>query len=296
MVLLAGALAACGGGADGGGPTSIGDALGLPDEQAFRERERDVQEAIRQCMADEGFDYVPVDPSEMNIELAGPGIRPDAEFRRQYGYGVTTRLDRTGEGDDTDPNAAIREALSDTDREAYDRALHGDLAAGVGGDGEVFIQVGPGGEMSGTEAGTPVEPEDAGCFGKAQSEVGGDDAFNPEIGRQLMEMEERIQSDARMVAALEAWSSCMREAGFEYDSPRDIHGDLFERLQALRGPDDEHGRPTGDEAGLARLQDEELAIAAADDECWAEHLRDVEEEVRAEHEGDFVDELGSEGR
>jgi len=290
LVAVLAALTACGGDGAGDRPTSIEEALGMPDEEDFQQRERAVQDAIRECMAAEGFEYIPVDVSGAGIRIARPGDRPDPEFRAQFGYGVTTNLDRELDGNaPDDPNAEIRDSLSESDREAYDRALHGRLAEQFDG-GEVNIRIGPGGRISGGEDGEEITPEDAGCFGQAQASVR-DEAFDPEVGRQLMDMEQRIESDPRMVEATRAWSSCMRDAGFDYASPRDIVDALMERLEALRGPDDENGNPTGDEAGLARLQDEERATARADDECWDEHLREVEAEVRAEYEDELLDEL-----
>lgn len=282
--------AACGGGDDGGTNAS---ALDLPDEQDFQAHERAVQDALRDCMADEGFEYVPIDPSSMHVQLAGPGDRPPADFREKYGYGISTMIgeeppDGKVEGDD-DPNAAIRDALSEEDLAAYNRALYGDMASAMGDGSEVRIHIGPDGAVSGGGSeGEMVSPEDTGCFGTAQESVQGDGAFDPEVGRAFMEVEDRVRTDARMVEATAAWSSCMRDAGFDYESPRDIHEDIEQRLEALRGPDDAEGNPTGDEAGLARLQDEERATAKADDECWEEHLQDVEEKVRAEYEQEVL--------
>jgi hypothetical protein len=305
-------LAACGSD-DADDPTTLAEAIGLPTEEDFQEREREVQAAIRDCMVDEGFEYIPIDPSTMNIQIATPGDRPPAEFTETYGYGVTTMLgERLADGEiagggggvgiatssdgQDDPNSAIREALSEADREAYDKALHGELREGQ--DGEVSVAIGPGGEVrSGEEDGPTFSLDDAGCFGQAQEEVG-QPLSDPEIGGELRELEERIETDGRTVDAIEAWSACMGDAGYDYASPRDIREALESRLDALRGPDDENGKPTVDEAALALLQEEELATARADEDCWEEHLKDVQADVRAEYEQEFLGDhpdLGSEG-
>ena len=46
------------------------------------------------------------------------------------------------------------------------------------------------------------------------------------------ELEERINQDQRMVRAVEKWSACMAERGFEYEEPEQIDEDMIKRFKA----------------------------------------------------------------
>jgi hypothetical protein len=85
-----------------------------------------------------------------------------------------------------------------------------------------------------------------------------------------------------MIAAIENWSTCMREAGFDYDSPEDIESNLDDRLDAvLDGADPETLSPDG-QAALTELQGEERAIAIADYDCEVEHIVPAEQQIETE--------------
>lgn len=310
--MVAGALAAvalagaCGDRAPDAAPATVGEALGL-DGSDFREREAKVQEAVRRCMEDEGFDYIPMDASAMNVQIRSPGSDDNAEFRRTKGYGITTTFgDRPTssvevEGD-SDPNQMIREALTEEEQAAYDKALFG-AAAGEARRGEFAVRVGPGpgGAVAAEDAGEAPDLFQAGCFGKAQSEVGDNNRLQ-RVGPRLQEMEERISSDPRMVKANADWAACMADAGFDFDKPEDIVPFLFGKLQALHEDGDDGaqddpeaprgitiGGPPPDSPELAALQQEELALAKVDDDCSERtDRRDTAKKVRAEAEKQFL--------
>ena len=307
-------------------PTSIQDALGM-DENAMQEREAKVQEEVRKCMAAEGFEYVPMDPSRMNVRMVGPGTEDDAEFRRTKGYGITTifgegmaTAEQDGSAND-DPNREIREALSDEDKEAYDKALFGRTATADGEGGTFSVQVGPGGVVTSDGEGE-FGPSEAGCFGKAQEAVGTDDDRIQRVGPKLQELQERIASDPRLVKANADWAECMADAGYDFESPDKIPEYLFGKMsdlqEALGGGDDDGGGDNsrgpvvvGGPGGaidieaianspeLAALQREELALAKADDGCASSTGRkDTAKKVRAEAEKRFLEEnpnLGQDG-
>src|SRR5207237_494338 len=164
-------------------------------------REVKVQEKVRTCMKAQGFDYVPIDPSQsgMTVRVGGPDRGPendDPEFRRTKGYGITTGFhDRPATAEQArDPNQAIRDRLSDADKEADDRALFGKAAEQMttnGGErGFVVAAPAPGGAGG---AGGPerANPADEGCFGTAQREVPGGPAT---LGNSLEELRKRIES------------------------------------------------------------------------------------------------------
>lgn len=312
-VVALGLLGACGDKpTEAAQPTSIRDALGM-DENSFQEREAKVQEEVRKCMAAEGFDYIPMDPSRMNVRMVGPGMEDDAEFRRTKGYGITTMFgERAEEAPDDDgnddPNRAIREALSDEDKEAYDKALFGRTATADGEGGSFSVRVSPGGGVvAGDGEGESLDLSDAGCFGKAQEAVGSEDRLR-RIGPKLQELQERIASDPRMVKADAEWAECMSDAGYDFESPEKIPEYLFGKMNELQkelggggggvtasaGPDGP--MPFDMEAianspELAALQREELALAKADDGCAESTGRaDIAKKVRAEAEKRFLEE------
>lgn len=309
-------------------PTSIQDALGM-DENAMQEREAKVQEEVRKCMAAEGFEYVPMDPSRMNVRMVGPGTEDDAEFRRTKGYGITTMFGEGAssaelgdDGGNDDPNQKIREALSDEDKEAYDKALFGRTATKDGEHGTFSVQVGPGGVVTSDGEGE-FGPSEAGCFGKAQEAVGNDNERLQRVGPKLQELQERIASDPRMVKANADWAECMADAGYDFESPEKIPEFLFGKMSDLQealgggGGDDGAGDSRGpviiggpggggidveaiaNSPELAALQREELAIAKADDGCAESTGRkDTAKKVRTEAEKRFLEEnpnLGQDG-
>jgi hypothetical protein len=313
-IALALAGAACGG--DGGAeargrPESLEEALGLGQEDV-QAREAKVQEAVRRCMQEQGFEYVPMDTSQLNVRIVGRGGIGGPADRATRGYGITTGDDGPvapgGNGPD-DPNQAIRQALSEADRAAYDRALFGRTAdAHVGDNGSaggfvfspgVPVAGGPGGGEVG-EAAEPATPVDPGCFGRAQAEVGGSSLQR--IAPELQELQELIDADPRLVRVNAEWSRCMADAGYSFDTPDEIVRHLFRRLQEATG-----GGPPGSPvirtpgAGLtpelAELQREERAIAAADDACAEQTGRtELAERVRAEAERQFLEDNPDLGR
>jgi hypothetical protein len=265
--IVALSLVGCGGGTPDGAaskPKSFEAAIGL-DQASIRAREAKVQEEVRTCMKNEGFDYVPLDPAQGNFKVSIGGLDQglrDKQFRKTKGYGITTGgMEASGpaNGGKDDPNKTIRDALSDADKEAYDRALFGAAAAERGqagevmGGGPVIHRSGPEGQDDGGQSG---------CFGKAQSKVPGGPA---ELGASLKDLGQRIESDPEVVAAGSKWASCMAVAGFQqFEKPREIPEHLMGKLEALTsGKDPSEVDPTL----LSQLQQEELAIARADDRC-----------------------------
>jgi hypothetical protein len=280
VVVTALAATGCGGddnAASNEPPKNVEEQLGF--EQAdIAVRQSRVEAAIRDCMRQEGFEYVPVDPVAQRAAVLGSGRLSEADFMKQFGYGISTLWGRGGA--QADPNERIRGTLSAADRRAYNRAL--------------------GGENPGATFTSAVENGDftklGGCTLKATEEAfGGADVLTQLVGR-LDQLDERILEDQRMVRAIERWSSCMADAGFRYEDPEAIDSDLFDRMEEIVGPvpaqfatgpaPGESPRPY-DRAKLAALQREEVAIARADDACERKHIAPVEDAVRPQYEADF---------
>jgi hypothetical protein len=275
-----------GGGAEDGSVT-LTDLLGgdsLADRATqVREADRRRQELVRDCMADQGFDYVVhVTAGRVENAMGLPTDLTDEEFRRKYGYGIATGFEASlnrppGQGGPDvaeDPNVAIVDALSPAERTAYEHTLHGsDNAEGAA----------------------------AGCEGKAIEATDRAGQLTTELGDQLEDLRARIDADSRVVAAQKDWVACMKDAGYPYADVRAIRTEILHRLNPLN--DDVMGEdvPEGMVAGRAgvTLSDEqrkllgqirsfELAVANADQECRTD-LDKVRRKVRAEYEARFVD-------
>jgi hypothetical protein len=271
--------------------------FGGPDDGAADQRE--YEELIRVCMVDLGFEYIPYEPQVYDPSTAA---LEQAEFREQYGYGVSTYIDQEmpSEEEYVDPNQPYIDSLSPANQEAYNEALWGDSFD------EPYV-----------EGDEPPEP--TGCAAEAGEEVWGDMTSQEDqsLYDDLDEMEQAIQADERLVAATEDWADCMAEAGFDYESQNAIYDDLNTQVSEIMGWDSGGGaaiaRPVGkaasddqvpwvsdtavageeqqeyDHEALAELQAYELSVAEADDACREEHLTDVEAEVREDHQADFLE-------
>jgi hypothetical protein len=270
------ALAACG---DDEPPPQ--DVVELEDQLGFSEsgvieRQTRVEGVIQACMKAQGFDYVPVDPLAQRAALTGKARMTDEEFLEQFGYGISTLFGR-GETE-ADPNDRIRKTLSPADRAAYDRTLWGE------NPGLTFS------EAIDSDAATEL----GGCTRQATEEVFGGATVLARIQGKFDELEERITQDQRMVRAVEKWSKCMADKGYQYDEPEEIDTDLIRRFKAILGAAVQPGATapptrgtTYDRAALAALQREEVKIANADLACEKEHITPVELEVRPQYEDSF---------
>jgi hypothetical protein len=282
IALLAAAIAigACGDEASteaNAPPVDIEDKLGF-DEAGIIARQSRAEAAIRECMRNEGFEYVPVDPLAQRAAVLGSSRLSDEEFLEQFGYGISTLWGR-GRAE-ADPNERLRLALSPADRRVYDRVLWGENS------GATFTAAVDSGDFEAL----------GGCTRKATEAVFGGAQVLTEIQGKLDALEERILQDQRMVRAIERWSRCMAEAGYQYEEPEAIDSDLFERMEKIVGP--LPGQfATGPEAGdkpqpynhakLTALQQEEVAIARADHRCELEHITPVEEKVTPQYSDEF---------
>lgn len=273
-------LAGCGGDkADAAkSDVSLEEQLGLGDE-GIRLRQANAENLVRDCMKAQGFDYVPVDPNAQQAALTGAQGMSEADFEKQYGYGITTLYEQRRQLAIAGPNKTIRDSLSEPDRKAYDKALHGDDPTAT------FYDAIDTGDF--TRLG--------GCLKTATEQVFGGADVLTSLSAKLDELDEKIRADARMVKAVKDWSACMREAGFDgLEEQEEVDEILAQKLEAIVGSPEDIAETGGaseyDKAALAALQQEEVAMVAADIKCEEEHVEDVEEEVTAEYEADFREE------
>ena len=268
-------------------------------------------------MAQEGFEYIPaIHP------ISSSGFAFDQEeYAREQGFGITTWYGQEDpfvfeEGDWVDPNEAIVEALSDSEREAYYEVLYGRFDEVVSGE------VDP-------ETGEPLPIEDPfgrGCQGEAFEQVyGARNEVWEQLGPEFEEMTQRVFADPRFQEADKVWAACMADRGYPYNSVEQMYGEVHEdfqrRLEEIVGPhggfvdpfegwtqeeietfmteksqdeiDDfyEQARQQEqkdiDQDALAVLQQEERDLAVAAFGC-GQDLEDSLEELRQEYEGRFI--------
>ena len=317
-------------------PETLADYLGYdfddPEAAAAQamEDERRVEESIARCMAQEGFEYIPAVRPASSSRFAFD----QEEFAREQGFGITTWFGRedsflSQEQDDwEDPNQAIVDSLSESERDAYDEVLHGVF------DESAFSEVDP-------DTGEPAFPDDpfgGGCQGQAYEEVyGAREELWQKLGPELEELWQRVMADPRFEEADREWVECMADRGYSYDGIDSLYEEVYEefqrRLDEITGGADPFGDPFEDwteeeidaffeerseeeiedffaqasrqevdevdQDALAALQQEEIDLAVAAFECQ-EGLMDTYEELQREYEGRFIrenrdvlDQLGS---
>ena len=265
-------LTGCGGGGeDEDERESVDEEIGL-DEDGVLQRQAQAEDLVRDCMKAQGYNYVPVDPTQRRADLLGSAGVSSEDFERRFGYGITTLFEQNRR---LRAEQAAAAGVSDADRAAFDRALYGERA-----DASLFEALDA---ADFTRLG--------GCSREAVVQVFGGPEVVQRLQAALDQLDQRIASDPRMVPAVAAWSACMRAAGYELARPQDVDSTLAAKLEAIVGPPEQSGAVVDyDRAALAALQREEVAMVAADISCEEEHLAPVEDEVQAEAEETFREE------
>lgn len=322
VLALAGTLVAfgCGGGrggnSDGGSSggdqrpdgrdlTPLEEYWGRPRDpepggsgEQMRAQQQRIEEQLVDCMRDRGFTYIPIEPAvpPAGDERDGPSSLPPEEFAQQYGYGMFAMDDSAlgVESPPADPNQAVVDAMSEEERAAYERALHGIVD-----------------EMSG-------EVTAEGCAREVTSAVLGEPAAPeppPEEFEGLLEemdaLGARISEDPRVIEATEAWVECMAEA--DYPGLTTVNDGLnlvqqhFVDLMGGDAASDGSGGASGDTApGVnppqltadqeAEMREFEIEVAIADHGCQAGDgdYADVQYEVQVDVEQQFIEQHGDE--
>lgn len=255
--------------------TSRGFAQSVPGTEEFGKSKEElvaaieaVEAGIAECMNEAGFEYVPVDyvtvreAMQADKIIAGLG---EEEYAVQYGFGISTKTSAPGNAPQLasdssivrlglgEQNVSIFSSLSEADQVAYNRTLLGenlDATFAQALESEDFSQTG-------------------GCTRKAIEAV-----FSPEElnASYVNPKDVLIAQDQRMIAAVEDWSGCMREAGFDYNNPEEIEPDIREQLQAITGGAAPESLTGGAKDALIELQGAEKAIAVASISCGEEFI------------------------
>jgi hypothetical protein len=216
----------------------IPGAQAFDEDTNFRAQEMEIQQKIAECMAAEGFEYIPFVPSDV-----GGGFEFDEsdqeEYVKTHGFGVSTWVlqeeafgyDEESDPWADDPNREIQDAMDELEREEYYRVLYG---------GEPpIIEETPQEEL---DAMTPEELDQFymeayenwqpdGCEPRAYEEAFGggesDMAFWEEFGEDLDEVFMRVESDPRIVEAQQGWSACMAAKGHDFADQEEMYAYFF---------------------------------------------------------------------
>ncbi|GAB3766264.1 hypothetical protein [Microlunatus parietis] len=283
----------------GGDPTSrpLDAYLNPPvDQQKSMADQQKIEEAVARCMKDQGFDYTPRPAVEQPDEPMGPNLT-DRGWVEKYGYGISTRDEQPMEEQD-DPNMDRLDKMTEKQREAYLKALHGKgggMSRTVGGGGMPMGQPG----------------EDSGCYGKAQQEVFPDakpidfEEFQG-LFEAMAKLDDQVQSDPRITPLVADWAGCLAGAGFggfsKINEPEQSIQKKWADLNGWKYQEGENGggsvtmaRPAQGEAKapdpekVAELRAAEIKLALADVDCRKDYTGTYEN-VRRELEQRFIEE------
>jgi hypothetical protein len=264
-------LAGCGHASSAADSRPIEDQLGF-DQAGIQARQAKAETLIRDCMKAQGFDYVPVNPAEQQATLTGVHGMSEADFNKQFGFGITTLYDKQT-GAAVGPNEKIRSGLDATGRAAYDKALRGEH---TDADFQTALDNGDYSRLGG-------------CTKTAAEQVFGGLENLATLNSKLEDLAQKILADKRMVAAVGDWSKCMADAGFaDLHYQDEVDALLKQRLAKIVGPTDAR-RADYDHAALAALQRDEVAMVNADIKCEEKHVFPVDDKVRPDYEKAFKD-------
>lgn len=273
-VTVAAALAtsACGASADSSTSTPGGSGSATPEEfglslAVLSARIETTEGLVAECMTGAGFEYVALDfvsiMDAMSSDQSAKGVA-DEDYLKQYGMGITTQLDKPIVKFGAGPlNNAYLEALPASDHEAFRRALWGEtpernLARAL--EDEDFSETGGCTRWAAEQTFTPTEVS----------------------GGYLNPADKLVEQDPRMIAALAAWSDCMRVGGYGYEHPDQVDDDLLERLDAISQGQDPTTLTGPALDALHQVQGEELAIAVVVTTCEKETIEPAKDRIELE--------------
>ena len=251
------------------------------DEDSGTAMQKEQEELIATCMADEGFDYVPVDYSQYSGMTSDDGEEYGTEkWVAENGYGMSQSPEQLAEQQEqneayVDPNQDYVMTLSESEQGAYWEVLYG---------------VQPTEEDMGEDGSYEYNWETSGCQGFASHEINGDQPSQDDhaaLYDAMSAMYEEAQSSPALVALDAKWATCMADAGYatflkKADAQESISNDqnaIYEKATET-GPD---------EQALADLREKELGVAMADFTC-AEDLdyTDASMKVQFDLEEQFI--------
>ena len=277
-----------------------------PEEQQrrFLDQQKEAEELAAQCMAEQGFEYQPVDRSSgvsfgsSDAEAWNPDSR---EWVSQWGYGAVNwpgqeEMESPEPGEEfVDPNQDYVMSLSETEQAAYYEALYGPQ---------------PTEEELGEDGSYEYNWETAGCQGKAQHEIGGAQSLyeSEEFADLFAAMEklyQDVQNDPRMADLDAEWASCMTDAGHsgfskQFDAQQSIYDEMNTYWESAPQPDpsmsEEEITAFYEEQEAQRkkemepIAEKEIDLALADLDCREKtDYRTSMMDIQFEIEQEFVD-------
>jgi hypothetical protein len=307
-------LSACGGGDEPAGSATpepgpidklFEDMYADYNEEDANAQQVEIEELTAQCMAEQGFDYTPVDYSSMNGGAMGDFEEPEEEwgtieFAKKWGYGATTNP--WGGGSEpvpvedgaewVDPNQEYVEAMSETEQQAYYAALYGEQPEMTEEEMEEYVWTW----------------EDSGCSGWAQHEIYGDamggspDSEFADLEEEMGRMWEASTSDPRMAEIEAEWAACMSDAGYPnlakvgdaetiiYDQTNAIYEDAYTDVAPDATEEDYRAVEASIQDALAAITAEEIETATADFTCReAVKYTETQQEINLEYQQEFYD-------
>lgn len=233
-----------------------------------------VEQNIRTCMRDRGFEYVPFDDLASENESAAPA---EAELRDTRGYGISLPFaPETEVAPLENPNDEIVASLPPSRRRERDVALYGDRAHSV-------VVRAPR-----SDASYRVYPRS--CVFRANAVVHGPGLpiarATARYNSLVQRMTKRMAADPRLARARRRWTICMTVTGHTFPGPEAVVELVRKRFASL--DPDVAGRAGS--AGLGRVQELELSLARADTRCRAESgVETIARRIGAEYEQELID-------
>jgi hypothetical protein len=295
------ALSACSGGGGGGGDkldanktplTEYYEAMyGGYDEKEQIAKQKESEELVAVCMSKEGFEYTPVDQSQyMQFSEEDMEDRNTEKWVAANGYGMTLSPEEQEKQNEqseqfVDPNQPYVEALSPGEQTAYYEVLYGP------GPTEEEMAA-----MEDGEGGFEYNWETAGCQGAAQHEINGEDVTQSDKYKPLMDelntVWEKVQKDPKITKLDAGWSACMADAGFSDLKKKE---DAMTLVNEASNAYYETLTDAPDDAKLAELRENEIAVALADFKCGEKlDYQDTMLAVQFDVERQFIDDHKSE--
>ncbi|WP_329237173.1 hypothetical protein [Streptomyces canus] len=166
------------------------------------------QRLIATCMRRQGFEFWEAERLSLAESRTLGYVLDDVGWAREYGYGSRLQAEDAA-ARAANPNLAYRKTLSEQRRQAYDKALDGGLDVPV-----ISVRIPGGGTVS---------KQMGGCVAGSEKRLYGDprEWFRAEkISGHLRSLYvPKVLADQRFSAALDAWSRCMKKAGYDFKDP-----------------------------------------------------------------------------
>lgn len=248
-----------------------------PEEQQKKmdEQNREREELMAQCMAEEGFEYKP------NLENGGVVMSNDdtpwepdkKEWVEKYGYGAVNNPFNEGEQpmpeeEYVDPNQEYVQSLSESEQQAYWETAYG---------------VPPSEDEIGEDGSYEYNWEDAGCQGWADHEMQGEDPWQAEEFADLRTKMDEFwmnSQESDEIKELNAdWAACMEDGGEPgFASPSEAQQSIYdEQMKIQEAAYGDGSTPVDFESPdfvdpmkspeMKALGEREIELALADLEC-----------------------------